>query len=439
MRNLVRSPLGLVLRTFRDVPRAAEASGINLDWVRSVVYLLTSMVAAYAGALLAFSQQFVNAQEFGIGLALMLLAGVVLGGPGTLLGPLVGMIPLLAISFWIGPFSPFNAVFFGVGLLLVTILFPNGIVPVLLSRIELRKGGGDRRLPAAGTTPRHTAASEPVHVAGFGPGGPTKPPLLAGEQPPLLHVRGASKAFGPVVALTNVTLVVRAGTLVGLIGPNGSGKSTLLNAISGFFPVDGGTIDLNGTNIAGRPVYQIARLGIGRTFQTPQLVMECSVIENIAIGAIGRHPQSITGALFRSRGAASRASIDLERAISVFNELDLPSSMMSTPSGNLPLGLQRIVEIGRAVAGHPQLLLLDEPAAGLNDKEREHLGVMLRRLVSTGISILVVEHDVSFVTRYCDELVMLEDGRVACRAAIGSGDPIPARIADYFSHAPSLA
>jgi branched-chain amino acid transport system permease protein len=420
--NFLQSGWGLRLQALRDIPRAAQASGINLVTTRLTVYVLASLPAALAGALLAYIEQFVNAESFGMGLTLLLLTGVMLGGSGTLWGPIVGMAPLIGLSFWVGPFSEYNAIALGVGLLGGSLIFPDGIVAVLAQVKEQS---------SKPTYVEHGESTEILNAAAVAAANSSPPAVRTSLH---LRVSNVTKHFGGLRALVGVDLELHRGTLVGLVGPNGSGKSTFLNMLSGFVMPDSGSIELNGNKIANWPVHRIAKAGVGRTFQIPQLIDELSAIENIRLSLVGRSIDSVVAAALRTPSVIKREKQQVDKAVSAFIDAGLPLSNIALPVAELPLGLKRIVEVARAIAPMPEILLLDEPAAGLNAEERKTLGMLLRALRERGMTILLVEHNVPFVTEYCDELVLLEAGRVTARAALDA--PLPHRLDAYLKYKP---
>jgi branched-chain amino acid transport system permease protein len=251
-----------------------------------------------------------------------------------------------------------------------------------------------------------------------------------------MTAKGVAKHFGGVAALAGVDLDLQRGSLVGLVGPNGSGKSTLLNMLSGFSAPDSGRIELNGVDVTRWPVHRIAKAGVGRSFQIPQLIDELSAIDNIKLSLIGHQPDNVLAALLRARGVVRRGQRHLAEAHAAFATAGLPVAGIALPAGELPLGLKRIVEVARAIAPLPEILLLDEPAAGLNAEERKTLGNLLRLLRARGMTILLVEHNVPFVTEYCDELVLLEAGVVTARARLDA--PLPERLDAYLKYKPTL-
>ncbi len=419
--NFVRSGWGHRLRAVRDARHAAEAAGIDLVETRLVIYVLSAVPAALAGVILAYSTRFVGADMFGINLMLMFLTGVVLGGPGTRWGPVIGMAPLLFLSFWVGPFSPYNAVGLGIGLLVGTLLFPNGVVTAISDALQVAQ-----RKRESGELPQLPSDTDAARILFGATAGATS----AGGAESILVAEGVVMRFGGNTALDGVQFTIRRGALVGLVGPNGSGKSTFLNALSGFLQPDEGSIRISGVPTMGLPVFRIARLGIGRTFQLPQLVEEFTAVENIEIGLVAAEPAAIASSMLQLPATRRRNAARRKHALAAFQLVGLPANALGLPVSSLPLGLKRIVEIGRAIVSSPRLLLLDEPAAGLNDEERNQLGQLLLKLRNLGMSVLVVEHNVPFMMDFCEELVLLEAGRVSCTARLDQ--PLPERLVAYL-------
>jgi branched-chain amino acid transport system permease protein len=237
------------------------------------------------------------------------------------------------------------------------------------------------------------------------------PPLPERDKPapgePLLQVEAVRKTFGGLVAVNDVSFSIRAGEIMGLIGPNGAGKSTTFNLISGVLPLTSGSVTLRGHRVDGLPSREIARRGLSRTFQHVKLIGDMTVLENVALGGYLRSRKGTLAAMLRLDRAEERqlfreAQRQLER-------IGLGAQMHEL-AGNLALGPQRLVEIARALATDPSLLLLDEPAAGLRHKEKQALSAVLRQLKAEGMSILLVEHDMEFVMGLTDRVVVMEFG-----------------------------
>ena len=331
------------------------------------------------------------------------------------------MAPLIFISFWVGPFSPYNAVLLGAMLLVASLAMPNGILSLVRPSVpQANAGSGDA-----------VVMPEPDHAAPAARPAPCRIPAPTCDHA-LVRIASVSKSFGGLPVLRDIDLALPRGALVGLVGPNGSGKSTLLNVLSGYYRVSSGRIEMEGKLIAGRSVSENARSGISRTFQIPQLIPTRSTLENIELGLVIEWRATLLASLLRLPASRRQAAERRSRALTMFQQLDLPLSVLAQPASALSLGLKRVVEIGRAAVSQPKLLLLDEPAAGLDDIERNALGRLLRSLADTGMTILVVEHNVPFIRWVCDEIVLLEDGRITARAAAG-GD-IPTRLAAYLGH-----
>lgn len=226
-----------------------------------------------------------------------------------------------------------------------------------------------------------------------------------------LRVEGVSKRFAGLKALDNVNFTAPEGRITGLIGPNGSGKTTAINIISGALRSDGGSVIFGDTPIAGRTLSRVTELGLARTFQHAHLFGDLTVLDNLRVGqhlAVGRDGFL---ALAGSRAASRRIRQLDEELLSLAEQLGL-TPWIDRPSRELPLGVQKIVGVGRAIAGRPRLLLLDEPAAGLNEDESRQLALILRALPAAGTSVLIVEHDLDVVFSLCEHVVVLNHGQV---------------------------
>jgi branched-chain amino acid transport system permease protein len=433
IRNLINSSWGIRFRLVRDAPHAAEAVGVNLPGTRVIAHVLFAIPAGVAGVSQSFGDQYVNATQFGTNLTLIVLTAVILGGKGTLWGPVVGTLPVVALTFWVGPFSSYNPIVFGVVLVIVVLLFPNGVIPAVKEKFAPARQ--ERR---GDTTPSEARGAE---AGGLAPDdsnatvSASKAVLPTGSEK-LLEVRGLEKAFGGVVAVRGASFAVDEGSITGLVGENGSGKSTVLNLVNGFYRADAGTVTLRGQKIEGRSVAAIARQGFGRTFQIPRLVGHLSVGQNIEAGLLASDRSRLFGSLVRTPGVQRDERRRWGRVLEVVQLLGLPEGFEDVPIEALPLGLKRIIEVGRAVAARPAILLLDEPAAGLNDEERVRLGEVLRVLQSEGMTILVVEHNVEFLMRFCDALHLLKLGEVVSSARLDSNIPLPHEVEEYLRYSP---
>ncbi|MDQ7849736.1 MAG: ABC transporter ATP-binding protein [Armatimonadota bacterium] len=251
---------------------------------------------------------------------------------------------------------------------------------------------------------------------------------------PLLEIRRITKAFDGLVALQDVSLAVWPGQIKGLIGPNGAGKTTLFNLITGLIPPLGGDILFRGRSIVGLPPYRIADLGIARTFQNVQLFVGMTVLENVLVGFHRHMRGGLLDAAFRSRRMRHEEREVRDRALLLLEEFDL-LRWAHEPVESLPFGLQRVVEVARAVAAAPSLVLLDEPGAGLGGAEKVRLTQAIRNFCRDGVTVFLVEHDMELMMGLADEVAVLDQ-----TVLIAEGPPAviqnhPAVIAAYLGEA----
>jgi branched-chain amino acid transport system ATP-binding protein len=233
---------------------------------------------------------------------------------------------------------------------------------------------------------------------------------MAVPEEALLDAERLTKSFGGVRAVQEVSFSVRSGQIKGIIGPNGAGKTTLFNLITGVYRPDGGSIRFDGETCAGLAPNQMAARGIARTFQNVELFERMTVLENVMVG---RHPRTragFIGAAFRLRRARREERLIREKALEILRFAGI-ADKADWVSSALPFGLQRLLEIARALATEPRLLLLDEPASGLNAVETRDLGRLLGRIRERGITVLLVEHDMSLTMEICDEILVMDYGR----------------------------
>lgn len=395
-RNLLDSREGRAIRALRGGALMAEAMGVDTARAKMVAFLVAALFAAVSGWLYAHMQRFVNPTPFGLNLGIEYLFMAVVGGAFSVWGALLGAGLITVLKQWLQDVLPaifgasgnFEVIVFGVMMVLLLQRAPDGLWPILV-----------RRLPAARTR-AHARPAAPQ-------GEPLPRREAAARGSELLVLNGVDKRYGGLVANHDMSLTVRAGEVMALIGPNGAGKSTLFNCISGAHPVSDGEISFLGRRIERLDAREIARLGMSRTFQHVRLLPAMSVLENVAIGAHLRGARGVLAAGLRLERAEERQL--LAEAARQITRVGLAASMFE-PAGNLALGQQRIVEIARALAADPCLLLLDEPAAGLRFREKKALAELLDRLRGESIGILLVEHDMDFVMGLADRVVVMEFG-----------------------------
>jgi ABC-type branched-subunit amino acid transport system ATPase component/ABC-type branched-subunit amino acid transport system permease subunit len=400
--------LGASMLAIRANERSAAATGVDVARTKILAFAIGAFIAGLGGALLAYQNTLATAESFtaigGLGLfATAYLAGITSLSGGLLAGALGAgglVFTWLDRSLHLGAWY---ATLSGVGLVLTVILNPEGIVGPgheLLRRLHDRTAGA----PAAGSLSGETTAE--------GLGAPAPRRASEAQRPPvLLQVRGVGVRYGGVVALDDVSFEVEEGEIVGLIGPNGAGKTTLMDAISGFAPCTGDVVLLGGS-VSGVKVHRRVRRGLGRTFQGIELYEDLTVEENVRVG------ETAAGGTGRQEAAVHGASSLLDQ---LFGALHL-EDVRERPVRELSQGQRQLVSIARALAGRPRVLLLDEPAAGLDSAESQWLGQRLRRIRDLGTTILLVDHDMGLVLDVCDRLVVLDLGRV-----IADGSPADVR------------
>ena len=247
----------------------------------------------------------------------------------------------------------------------------------------------------------------------------------------ILSVRGITKRFGGLTAVDDLSFEVFEGTIHAVIGPNGAGKSTAFNVMTGFDKPDSGTVAFEGTTITGLRPHRVVALGVVRTFQNTMLFDEMSAIDNVLVGMHTRTRTGFLGAALVLPGVRSEERLAREKAHRLLRVVDL-DTIHDAVAGDLPHGQRRLLEIARALATGPKLMLLDEPAAGLNNAETAQLGETLRRIRDTGVTVVIVEHDMGLVMDVSDEVVVLNEGR-----KIAEGPPLliqkdPAVIEAYL-------
>jgi len=234
----------------------------------------------------------------------------------------------------------------------------------------------------------------------------------------ILKIQSLRKIFGGLIAVDNVSFSVRPGAIKALIGPNGSGKTTLFNLVSGVLQPSGGSIKFNGADITKKRPYDVCGLGLGRTFQTTQLFGDMSVMDNLMLARHSKTKSEVLSTAFKLPLLRREEKSGFKKSHDILHFLDLADIDPQVPAASLPFGVQRIIEVGRAMAVEPKLILMDEPAAGLNTAETKKLSEILYKIRDQGITILLIEHDMSLVMKVAEEIVVLNYGRI-----IGEGTP----------------
>ncbi|RXH02320.1 branched-chain amino acid ABC transporter ATP-binding protein/permease [Bradyrhizobium zhanjiangense] len=397
--NLLDSRLGRAMRALRGGNMLVESLGINAFRIKLVTFVIAAFLASLSGWLYAHMSRFISPGPFDAGMGIEYLMMSMVGGAGSLLGGVVGAAIVTLLKNSVQDYLPLIAkgasgqleiVAFSALFILFLQWARQGIVPFVAR--YLPKLRHERPGPAS-PLPRR---SQP------------KPGEL------LLKVDGAERRFGGLVAVNNVSFEVRSGEILAVIGPNGAGKSTMFNCLTGALRVNKGEIVFAGRPITRDEQSRIAQAGIARTFQHVKLRPRMSLLENVMLGTYGRTSAGLFAGAFRlnrreEASARHEALMQLERVGLAEKPFEL--------AGNLPLGNQRILEIARALAADPTLLVLDEPAAGLRRQEKLRLAELLRSLRADHLTILIVEHDMEFVMSLVDRIVVLDFGSKLCEGA----------------------
>ena len=378
--RLQASPWGKAMRAVRDAEIASQAIGLDPTLIRTVAFALSAAVAGFAGAVFAAMSDFISPESFPFFQSILFLLVVMIGGADRVLGPLVGALVVVLLPELLSWLAQYRLLFVGLLLLIVLRLAPDGFV------------GLAERFFARTDKDRFAAPSHDVTAM-----------LAAGKAPGALAVEHLAVSFGGVKAVADVTFAAEPGRITSLIGPNGAGKSTVLNLACGFYAPDRGAVRLAKRDIAGLPSHRIARAGIARTFQTTQLFAHMSVIDNVLV-ALRRGRLAWSELLTPERDADRIA-----RAQSLLAFVGY-TGPLDRPAGALAHVDKRLVEIARALATAPAVLALDEPAAGLDTADTRRLGELLRRVASSGVIVLLVEHDMKLVMSVSDHVVVLDAG-----------------------------
>ncbi|WP_286192059.1 branched-chain amino acid ABC transporter ATP-binding protein/permease [Roseomonas genomospecies 6] len=391
--RLARGRWGRALTLVRDDPLAAGTLGLDVGGLRLAAFALSAVYAGAAGALAVHTQRVVSPEVLEFPVMVSVLTIAVVGGRGRVAGAVLGAVLLIHLPEWFRFLERSYLIVYGVALLATIVLAPHGLTG-LLDRLFKRLFG-----PRTEPLPKPAAPPETVIPTG-----------------PLLRVEGLGKSFGGVRAVDGVSLTLDAGTITGLIGPNGSGKTTLVNLISGLERPDGGRVLMGGRDLAGQRPDRIARAGIARTFQAVSLPEGASVLAAVAAARLERD------------SSIARAEAHALWALERLGAADLAPR----PCAALPAALRRRVELARALARQPAILLLDEPAAGLTDGEKADLAGHLRAIAATGTALLVVEHDMGFLLPLAGHVLCLDQGRTLYAGPPEGVRNDPAVVAAYL-------
>jgi branched-chain amino acid transport system ATP-binding protein/branched-chain amino acid transport system permease protein len=404
--SLSRSKVGRAARAIRSDEAAAACLGINVPRVKMNIFVISAEFASVGGSLFATYNGAVHPDTFSLSTLLDLLLMMFFGGEGTIWGGLLGTTFMRLLPDITGNLHGAKILFSGVLFTVIIFALPRGIAGAINDIIG--------RFWTRNAAPAELTVNDVPYEFGRD----------AAPSHYLLQVENVSRSFGGVRAVDDVTFAVKRGQIRGLIGPNGAGKSTLMNLISGVLSIDRGNVVFEGATLKDSPPHQISRRGLQRTFQHERLFSHLTIAENIMVGA--EHGADGTwgelGACALGLPYTIREEIEAKQTSRKWLASLGLSDYADAATGKVPHGLRKLVEVARACAAGPTLLLLDETVAGLNDAERQSFQKVIRTLRSKGLTIVIIEHDVEFIMDLCDEICVLNFGK-----AIADGPPAKIR------------
>lgn len=391
VRWLPNTRLGRAMQAVRENQLAAEVTGVRTLKVKTAAFTLSASLAGVAGGLFAAGFAYISPDNFNFARSIEFLTMGLLGGIQSAFGAVVGTGLLIVMPEWLRFLKEIYMAVYGIAVILIMVFMPEGIWGLLKRQWQHR----------------FSRESAPIVT--------TKPldlDISVTDKAPILRLEGIAKHFGGVRAVDGLDFEVQRGTVHALIGPNGSGKTTTLNVLNGIYRPTTGRLSFDGQDVTTLTPSERAGLGLGRTFQNIRLFPSLSVLENVMVGGQrSNNPIEPGEAALRERALSALGFVGMaDRAEEIVK--------------NLPYGHQRLVEIARALAGHPKLLLLDEPAAGLNNTEKQELVELLKRLRGHGLTVFLIEHDMGLIEQVSDRITVLNFGR-----KIAEGAP-----ADVLSH-----
>jgi branched-chain amino acid transport system permease protein len=444
--RVLKSHLGRAFEALRDSPIASDCMGVSVYRYKVYAFVISAGFAGLAGCLYSYSEQYISPNTYNFELTILFLLAIIMGGrktrTGAIIGstiivllpkllddivmfrtvatilaavvvmgavfalvrktsaarkvaiPIMGTVGLAAFSYWIDALTDWRLTIFGLMILLVVYYLQDGVVGFVRKFVT---HGRVRTTTVDMEKPAEISADAILDVRSHGAGA-------------ILNLRGVLMQFSGLKALNNVDLTVQRGTIHGLIGPNGSGKSTMMNVLTGIYMPTAGAIEYRGESIAGRTSSAIALSGIARTFQNVQLFGEMTALENVLVGLHHTFKSTIADVGLQSGRYRREERAARKRAFSMLHFVGL-ENVAAEEARNLPYGRQRLLEIARALALDPQVLLLDEPAAGLTAPDIKELVAIIRKVRDHGITVVLIEHHMDVVMSVCDTVSVLDFGQ----------------------------
>jgi ABC-type branched-subunit amino acid transport system ATPase component/ABC-type branched-subunit amino acid transport system permease subunit len=402
--NLWRSRLGRAWYATKLDEEAAETIGVPTFKMKLFAFAMGAMTAGFAGVIYSSYVGYISPDNFLMFIAILIMASVVLGGMGNIHGVILGGFIIILLPEIFRQFETLRYLFFGSVLVLMMIIRPKGLLPLRPRRYSLpdinRKGEMEEIESGARSNLNQQLNQELIPNARID---------HVNRDNLLLECKDITRQFGGLTALKNVGFRVPKGIILAIIGPNGAGKTTLFNIITGLLAVDNGQICFEGKYLPGLKPHNIAKLGIARTFQLIRLFPDVTVTENVLVGLDIRSKSNAFETAIHGWRYNKEEKESLQKVTEIMSFCGI-LHLANELAGNLPYGYQRRVEIARALATQPHLLLLDEPAAGMNPTEKADLKKLVQKIRAQGITIIIIEHDMNVVMGISDEIIVLDHG-----------------------------
>ena len=417
--RLKSSRIGRAFQAIRENEMAAETTGIDTTFFKVMAFALSAAYAGFGGSIFAHSgSHYISPDTFSFDQSVVLLTMAVLGGNGSAVGAVFGASFLTLLPEVLRFLKDSYMMFYAAGIVAIMVFMPGGLASLVYNwsvsrnlRAWWASGSAAAAQVAAGTGSTTDKTPPPAPITGG-----------AGSNGTILSVKGLAKYFGGLKAVDGVDMTIRPGEIQALIGPNGSGKTTIINMLSGLYVPTMGEIDFEGANITGKRPHSITAHGVARTFQNIRLFGELSVLDNVLIGQHCRSKAGVVRSVIQPPSQKAEEARMRQKALEVLQFVGLHGKEFAMAK-SLPYGQQRLLEVARALASDPKLLLLDEPAAGLNPSETEALVDLLFQIREKGVTILLVEHDMSLVMNVSDHITVLNFGK---KIAEGNAEQIEA-------------
>jgi len=414
--RIVHSPFGRVLRAIREDEIAAESLGKNVRAFKIWVFVAGGALAAIAGSLFAHYMTYISPANFTINDTILIFAIVIIGGVANAWGPVLGAVILVSVmeALRFLEISPVIVGFtrqiaYGLVLILFMCFRPHGFLGEFVT--SAKKKEEKRGDFFTNNKNVWASAKEPRKIEDL-----FQPANELGGLDTILRLDKVSKSFGGLKAVNGCTLDIKKGEILGLIGPNGAGKTTLFNVITGFYPPEDGSIKFMGKEITNLPAHRITNLGIARSFQDLRLFAHLTVLDNVLIACPRQSGENLFGNFFRFRRLAKEEKENRQKAMAYLEFVGL-AQRADELAINLSYAEQKLLSLARLLATEAQLILLDEPASGLDPKVMEDLFPLVKNLVKYGKTICIVEHNMEVIRAMVDEIVFLNEGRVIARGS----------------------